>query len=259
MNQLKIIKTELFNSTQCDFWENDNGDIFMTREQIGSALEYSEPVIAISKIHNRHKERLDKFSVVTKLVSTDGKRYETTLYTAKGIYEICRWSQQPKADAFYDWVYELLEDFRKGNYPFSKPQTIEDLIIMQAQSVKELKAKVEIQDKQLQEQSEKLQVINHRVDNLDNVNISGDLQQRLNKMVKRYAWQNGLKIIQAWKDFDQAFNTAYRTNLTARRNNYAKNHGFKGLTRPQYLSLTNQLEDAIRVADKMLNTERKVI
>lgn len=140
-----------------------------------------------------------------------------------------------------------------------KPVSIEDLIIMQAQSVKELKAKMKIQDKQLQDHSEKLQVINHRVDNLDNVNISGDLQQRLNKMVKRYAWQNGLKINQAWKDFDQAFNTAYRTNLTARRNNYAEKHGFKEITRPQYLSLTNQLEDAIRVADKMLNTERKVI
>lgn len=42
--------------------------------------------------------------------------YDTTLYTAKGIYEICRWSRQPKADAFFDFVYDVLEGLRIVEY-----------------------------------------------------------------------------------------------------------------------------------------------
>ena len=52
--------------------------------------------------------------VLTKLTGTDGKRYETYLYSAKGVYEICRWSRQPAADAFYDHVYAILEGLRIG-------------------------------------------------------------------------------------------------------------------------------------------------
>lgn len=113
---LQIVKSSNFGNVQCDFYSKDN-EIWMTREQIGQALEYSEPRIAISKIHDRHKERLDRFSTVTKLVTVEGSRdvsRDTYLYSAKGIYEICRWSQQPKADAFFDWVYDMLERLRRG-------------------------------------------------------------------------------------------------------------------------------------------------
>src|SRR5699024_10597493 len=110
---LSIVTKEMFGQNEMSIYQNENNEIFMTREQIGQALEYSEPVIAISKIHRRHKERLDNFSVVTKLVSTDGKEYETTIYNEQGIYEIIRRSAQPKADEFYDWVYDLLSRLRK--------------------------------------------------------------------------------------------------------------------------------------------------
>lgn len=127
-----------------------------------------------------------------------------------------------------------------------QPQSIEDLIIMQAQSMKEIREKVERQDKQLE-------TVSHRLDNIDKVDTIGDLQQRLNAMVRRFAQQEGIAFSLAWKEFRQAFNTAYRTNLTARINNYKEKHGLKTLTMPQYLSLTENLKDAIRVADKMLN------
>jgi len=85
----------------------------MTRDQIGQALEYTDPSDAIKDIHARHNVRLDKFSDTRKLRATDGKLYDTIVYSAKGVYEICRHSEQPKADAFYDWTYEVLEDIRK--------------------------------------------------------------------------------------------------------------------------------------------------
>jgi prophage antirepressor-like protein len=118
----KLTQSGNFGNAICDFYGSKK-DFWVTREQIGQALEYSHPTIAISKLHERHKGRLDKFSVVTKLVSTDGKTYATTVYSPKGIYEICRWSKQQKADAFYDWVYEMLEGLRTGRLRFEEQLT----------------------------------------------------------------------------------------------------------------------------------------
>ena len=111
-NNLKLITTETFGDLSCNFYRNMNDDILLTREQIGSALEYSNPDIALSKIYKKHSNRLDQLSVVTKLVSTDGKSYETMLYTQRSIMEICRWSRQPKADIFMDWVWDIVEKYR---------------------------------------------------------------------------------------------------------------------------------------------------
>jgi prophage antirepressor-like protein len=133
LSNLQLAVKEMFEGKEMNIYTNANNDVFMTREQIGLALEYSEPNIAISKIHNRHKERLDNFSVVTKLVSTDGKSYETTIYNEKGIYEIIRYSKQPKADAFFDWVYELLSKLRKGEYQVVQPSTEYDKLLIQKQ------------------------------------------------------------------------------------------------------------------------------
>ena len=75
--------------------------ILLTREQIGIALEYSDPDVALSKIHKKHKE-LDELSVVTKLESTDGKEYNTTLYSERGIMEI--FVGQDNQKPTYSWI-----------------------------------------------------------------------------------------------------------------------------------------------------------
>ena len=112
MKALQLVKSESFGGIQCDIYAQGT-ELWMTREQIGTALEYADPKNAIAKIHQRNKERLDRFSGVVNL-STPGGMQETVVYSARGIYEICRWSQQPKANAFYDWVYDLLEGLRTG-------------------------------------------------------------------------------------------------------------------------------------------------
>ncbi len=80
-NNLKLITTETFGDLSCNFYHNINDDILLTRAQIGLALEYTNPDSSMSMIHKRHRNRLDSLSVVTKLLSTDGKEYETILYT----------------------------------------------------------------------------------------------------------------------------------------------------------------------------------
>lgn len=112
--KLELIKEGDFLGTKCDFYKDENNNVYMTREQIGEALEYSDARVAITKIHTRNKDRLDKFSVSTKLVSTDQKQYNTILYIEKGIYDICRFSRQPVADEFYDWVYDQIQLIRRN-------------------------------------------------------------------------------------------------------------------------------------------------
>lgn len=126
---LSLVTQQKFNSLLCDVWRNEDNDIFMTREQIGEALEYADPKVAITKIHTRNKSRLDQFSVSTKLVSTDGKQYETIIYSEKGIYEITRFSKQAKANDFYDFVYEVIEGVRRKEIFLPQPSyAIEDPI-----------------------------------------------------------------------------------------------------------------------------------
>ena len=114
MSSLKLITTEKFGNIPCDFYRNMNDDILLTREQIGSALEYANPDDALSKIHRRHKDRLDQLSVIAKLSSTDGKEYNTYLYTERGVMEICRWSNKPKANQFMDWCWDIVTKYRQG-------------------------------------------------------------------------------------------------------------------------------------------------
>lgn len=123
MDNLEIIKSENFGEIELDFYQNNDNELFMTREQIGSALEYKNPNDAIRLLHRRNKDRLDKFSVSFKLNGTDGKLYNTKLYSYKGIYEICRLSRQHKADKFMDWVWDVVEEIRtKGYYGLTNQQ-----------------------------------------------------------------------------------------------------------------------------------------
>lgn len=121
MNELKLAKSVNFGNVQCDIYRNES-DLLMTREQIGIALEYANPKKAIEKLHLAH---VDRFSVTpqsgghllslqVKLIAADGKTYDTTVYTRKGVMEICRWSQQPKANAFMDFVWDTMDDLMTG-------------------------------------------------------------------------------------------------------------------------------------------------
>src|SRR5690625_4819529 len=125
---LSIVSREIFGQNKMNIYQNENNDVFMTREQIGQALDYSDPRRAVSRIHRRNKERLDRFSSVVELTTEAGLR-ETVVYNEKGIYEIIRRSNQPKADAFYDWVYELLSKLRKGELQVTEKPNSRKLLL----------------------------------------------------------------------------------------------------------------------------------
>lgn len=112
---LQLIKQDKFNNILVDVYRNDNDEVFMTSKQLGEALEYSNPIIAINKLVSRNTRlQNERFSVVTTLVSTDGKKYQTRIFTEYGIYEVTMLSKQPKASAFRDFTQDMLVGLRKG-------------------------------------------------------------------------------------------------------------------------------------------------
>ena len=120
MSNLQLITTENFGGIPCDFYRNMNNDILLTREQIGSALEYTNPRTAIKNIHRKHKDRLDELSIRIKSggyqnePTSKSEEQERVYYTERGIMEICRWSRQPLANQFMDWCWDVIEKYRNN-------------------------------------------------------------------------------------------------------------------------------------------------
>lgn len=122
MSTLKLVTTETFNNLSCSFYRNMNDDILLTREQIGQALEYADPSMCIRRIHLKHKDRLDPLCIKMKLGQyqigtnlTKSEEQERVYYTERGVMEICRWSRQPKANLFMDWVWDIVEKYRHND------------------------------------------------------------------------------------------------------------------------------------------------
>lgn len=107
-----------------------------------------------------------------------------------------------------------------------------------------MKAEMEIKARELEN-------VKHRMDNFDLTNIEGTPQQRFNKMIRLYVVKSGIQFDRGYKDFIQAYNMAFHTNLTALHENYQAKNG--KCTMPEFLNESGKIEDAIRVADKMLN------
>ena len=92
---LQLVKSTQFNGITFDCYkennEQDSADFWATRTQIGQLLEYENPGLSIGNIHNRNKERLDKFSRVNQIDLPLGGIQSTTVYNFKGLLEICRY------------------------------------------------------------------------------------------------------------------------------------------------------------------------
>lgn len=121
---LTIYESKKFGTLQCDVYKNDDNELFMTREQIGTALEYTNPQKAISQIHDRNPDRLDSLSTVFSLRNVEGDRTverEIICYSLRGVMEICRLSRQKKADSFMDFTWDIMESLYKGSTVLATP------------------------------------------------------------------------------------------------------------------------------------------
>ncbi|MGG2933861.1 antA/AntB antirepressor family protein [Bacillus pacificus] len=236
MNQLKVIANEML-----PVYQNENGEKFV------NARELHEQMLVGKVFAAWIQERIEKYGFIEKedffpvSEKTNGRpkvEYWLTLDTAK---EVAMVQNNEAGRAIRKYFIEVEKRFRQ-----QQAKSPAELIYMLAQQNME-------SERRMVQLEQQVTTVNHRLDNIDRIDTIGDLQQRLNKMIRRFAHQEKMTISSAWRAFTDAFNTAYKTNLKLRITKYKEKHGLKDLTRPQYLSMTNQLEDAVRVADKLLN------
>ena len=148
MSTLKLVTTETFNNLSCNFYRNMNDDILLTREQVGQALEYSDPAMCIRRIHLKHKDRLEELCIRIKEPTdqyqngtsrNNNLMTERVYYTERGVMEICRWSRQPKANLFMDWVWDIVEKYRHNDLVSMKDFTqVTDAVFSLTKTVSEL-------------------------------------------------------------------------------------------------------------------------
>jgi phage regulator Rha-like protein len=243
-----------------------NGQRVLTTQQLAEAYGTDTERIRIN--FNRNKDRFVEgkhFFALTGQEKHDfinSYQIDTTwlkapvfyIWTEKGAWLHAKSLNTDEAWKAYEWLVDEYYRVKENalNIQMLSPQ-LQALISIELRQ-KQLEQELAAVRKEADEAKQQVTVVQHRLDNIDRIDTIGDLRQRLNRMIQRYAHQNGIPFNHAWKDFVQAFNTAYRTNLELRRQNYINKTG-KDVSRSQFLEDMGLLEDAIRVADKMLNRE----
>lgn len=237
MNQLKVIANEML-----PVYQNENGEKFV------NARELHDQLMSKQKFADWIKKRIENYAFmenedffISLGKSTGGRPTTEFILTMDTAKEISMVENNEMGRAIRKYFIEVEKRFRQ-----QQAKSPAELIYMLAQQNME-------NEKRMSQLLQQVTTVQHRINSLDTIDTEGDQQQRLNKMIQRLAWSEGVNFQEAWKMFRNAFNTAYRTNLKAKINNYKEKHGLTKLTTPQYLSLTNQLSDAVRVADKLLN------
>lgn len=117
---MQVAVTKRFGDLEIQVYENPEvghtkaqDDFWMTREQVGAALEYDEPRKRIAVIHSRNKDRLDPLSRGFQIETPSGIQ-TMVCYSLKGVMEICRFSKQPKANAFIDFCWDVIAALMRG-------------------------------------------------------------------------------------------------------------------------------------------------
>lgn len=101
-----------FNPSQIAIIDH-NGGKWLTAEQLGLALGFSEKRArdGVNNLYNRHIDEFsDGDSVTIKLMATDGKAYNTRIFSHSGCNLLSFFANTPNAKAFRAWAKEKLAE-----------------------------------------------------------------------------------------------------------------------------------------------------
>ena len=242
-----------------------NGVRVLTTEQLAQAYECETTQIQQNFINN--KSRFQKGKHYFKLTGDELKVFKASLgdskisstlkftsalmlWTRRGASRHCKMLGTEKAWEMYD---NLEENY--FNPPQKKMTAAEILSGMAEELVKQERRTARLEMRQ--EQSEKnLKILHSRMDTFNGVGTEEDKRQKLNSMVRAFTRKAGLMFDEGWRTFTHAYNTAFHTNVTLSITNYKKKHNIqkkKRVTLPEYFERVGLLDDALMVADKLLN------
>ena len=265
-NPMTVITSKPFGALNVDVYQNDKHQYYMTREQIGRALECKEPRKYIAKIHERNADRLDSLSTVVKLTTVEGgitKEREIICYSLRGVMEICRLSRQPKADAFMDFCWDIMESLMRGDSVLATPKM--DAVLSKEfidvrlhalfDSMKNLQSELDSTRKNLSEQieearatsNEALNVISsvsqcvHQIKDkqMDNAirstrnftprkDVTSDWRKKMYERINVIAEINEMKVQDVFRDVYEYMNRVYTFVIEEERRKYCARTGRTG-------------------------------
>ena len=131
MTNIQKVLTSHFGSLEIDVVQAaGQPEPGITRRQLGEMLGYENPSLAIKDIHTRNADRFNDGAkcAIVKMPDTAGRYVDTYIYGFKGILEVCRYSNQPNANAVMDWAWETLDRLRKDEIS-TRPLTGNELVL----------------------------------------------------------------------------------------------------------------------------------
>lgn len=110
-----------------------DGDMWMAGESVGTALEYPNPLQAITNLFNRHRGELSEYATQLKLSCVEGgieKRRTVRVFNEEGVMLVTMLSKQPQAAAFRRWAVQLLKAFRHGELVMTEPKDRDQILMV---------------------------------------------------------------------------------------------------------------------------------
>ena len=151
MTEAKQSKYEIiprdFNGKEIDFI-NKEEDIWITAETVGIGLEYNSPRKSIMNLYSAHRDEIEIYSSVIDLMTEAGMR-KTTVFSEMGAYLLIMFSNQPKAKEFRKWVVNVIKEIRKTGIYIKKVADPYDLMVQQADMIKNAFIELKNQNKKL--------------------------------------------------------------------------------------------------------------
>ncbi|HHW14496.1 MAG TPA: hypothetical protein GXX28_06150 [Firmicutes bacterium] len=167
-----------------------NGEPWFVAKDVCDILEHTNSRMAL--------ERLDDDEKGVSTVYTPGGPQDMAVVSEPGLYALVLTSRLREAKAFKRWItHEVIPAIRQNGGYLAKPMSVEDMIILQAQSVKELKAKVDHIEQKVEWQGQQIEDTRRGM-----VDINVPLRNQFNKAVRELAFRRSL-------GYDAAYDTVY--------------------------------------------------
>ena len=210
-------------------------------------------IVGLLKIEDTHPTEM--FFLESYINEQNGQKYLQYYMNRDGLSLLAMGFTGKKA---MQWKLKYIEAFNQMEQQQKTQLTTADLFLQNAKLMKEHElqlAKLTKENKELKQETQLIKDTQKKqqseLDTLNCVCTDGTKRQKLNGLVRSYANKNGVQYADAWNLFKEMYNNAYHTNLKLQKTNYCKRNHIKKMSIPIFLEKTNQLDDALRVAEKM--------
>ncbi|MDD6133269.1 MAG: Rha family transcriptional regulator [Selenomonadaceae bacterium] len=158
-----------------------------------------------------------------------------------------------------EWKLKYIEAFNameKQLREQTKPKTQLDILVESAKALQEQERRLARTELDIEDIKKQQQIQSSRIDTFNCVCTEGTKRQKLVSMIQAYAAKKGLTYREGWHRFKAAYNTAFHTSIGNSISYYVKENGLKKKPSvPEFLEKKGLLDDAMRIADKLLNGE----